>query len=69
MTDYHADAMPFGEFAGMAYFELAIDHADYCVWLLGQPWLDARIAGHIREAMAEVAAGDDDPDYLDRILS
>jgi hypothetical protein len=60
---YHPETMPFGEHRGLGYYELAMDHPDYCRELLRQAWLDPRIAAHIRDALDEVATDLRDPEY------
>jgi hypothetical protein len=62
--------MPFGTYAGMAFYELVADHLDYVEWLLNQEWLDAAVAAKLRTAIAEhedeerCYAPDDDDDGL-----
>jgi hypothetical protein len=64
-----AEFMPFGEHAGLRFYEMAADHAAYCAWIVTQPWLDPVIAGRIRRAIAEVemdtALEREDDDYDD----
>jgi hypothetical protein len=45
--------MPFGQHAGLSYYELVTDHRDYARWLLKQSWLDAAIAAEIRNAIED----------------
>jgi hypothetical protein len=40
----NTETMPFGEHAGLAYYELVADHRDYVDQLLRQHWLDPAIA-------------------------
>jgi hypothetical protein len=48
--------MPFGEHAGLTYYELVVEDMAYVRWLLSQPWLDAGVAGSLRAAVAEYRA-------------